>query len=112
MAHIGTFEHTSDGYFGRLRTLTLDIDLAIVAAAPSDTKNAPDFRVHIGTNAEGPAIGAGWRRKSERVGEYLTLLVDDPTFPRPIRARLVKHDDRGSVYQLRWNRSSQSEERT
>ena len=112
MAHIGTFEHTSDGYFGRLRTLTLDTDLAIVPAAPSDIKNAPDFRVLIGKNAKNPAIGAGWQRKSERVGDYLTLVIDDPTFARSIRARLVKHDDKGSVYHLRWNRASQSKERT
>ncbi|MHB8886155.1 MAG: DUF736 domain-containing protein [Methylovirgula sp.] len=111
MAHIGSFTRTPNGYAGRLRTLSLNVQLSIVTADHSDAENAPDFRVHIGGSADGPEIGAGWKRSSEKVGDYVSLLIDDPAFTQPIRARLVKTDPKGSAFQLRWNRPSKSEER-
>jgi hypothetical protein len=32
MAHIGNFTRTEDGYCGRLRTLTIDVELTLVPA--------------------------------------------------------------------------------
>ena len=41
MAQIGTFTRTQHGFTGRLRTLSLDIELTLVPAEHSDTENAP-----------------------------------------------------------------------
>lgn len=39
---IGTFVSADGGFAGHLQTLTLDIDLVLVPADPSDSENAPD----------------------------------------------------------------------
>ena len=72
MAQIGSFIRTRNGFSGRLRTLSLDIELTIVPADHSDTENAPNYRVHAG-DEEGPEVGAGWTRTGEKAGEYVAL---------------------------------------
>lgn len=103
MSQIGQFMRTQNGYFGRIRTLSLDLDIAIVDADASDAENAPDYRVHVGSE-DGPAIGAGWRRSGEKAGEFVALQLDDPTFAQPIRANLFQSSDDNSAWSLQWSR--------
>lgn len=110
MTQIGVFTREADGYTGRVRTTTLDIELAIVPAANSDAPNAPDYRIHLG-DEDGPEIGAAWKQTGEKAGEYLSLLFDDPTFAQPIRAYLFKSGRDGSAYHLLWNRPQKRGER-
>uniref|UniRef100_B0SV58 DUF736 domain-containing protein n=1 Tax=Caulobacter sp. (strain K31) TaxID=366602 RepID=B0SV58_CAUSK len=103
MPQIGQFTLTQSGYSGRVRTLTLDIELAIVPAEHSDAENAPDYRVHIGDD-DGPEVGAGWKRTGERAGEYVALQLDDLTFRQPIRANLFQAGDDKTAWGLHWSR--------
>ncbi len=103
MAQIGQFTRTKSGYSGRVRTLTLHVELAIVPADHSDVENAPDFRVHIGDD-DGPEVGAGWKRTGERAGEYVALQLDDLSFRQPIRANLFQAGDNKTSWGLHWNR--------
>jgi uncharacterized protein (DUF736 family) len=105
MPQIGTFERTSTGFAGHIRTVMLDLELVIVVADPVETENAPDFRVHRG-KADGPEIGAAWKRQGEKAGEYLSLSIDDPTFASPLRANLFRSGE-SSTWHLQWNRSPQ-----
>ena len=57
MAQIGQFTRTESGFTGRLHTLILYRELALVPATPSDSENAPDYRIHHG-DEDGPEIGA------------------------------------------------------
>ena len=107
MPVIGQFVREDDGFIGDLTTLSLHQDIIIVAAEPSDAENAPDYRVHVldtMSNETGAEIGAGWKRTGEKAGEYVALLIDDPTFPQPIRANLFRDDDAGSAWSLHWSR--------
>jgi len=108
MPQIGEFTRDEAGFIGHLGTLLLHQDIIIVAAEPSDAENAPDYRVHLFdgmSNETGPEIGAAWKRTGEKAGEYLALLIDDPTFPHPIRANLFRDDDAGKAWSLHWSRS-------
>lgn len=109
MAQIGQFTRTKSGYSGRIRTLTLDIELAIVPAEHSDVENAPDYRVHIGDD-DGPEVGAGWKRTGERAGEYVALQLDDLSFRQPIRANLFQAGDDKTSWGLHWNRPQKRSE--
>jgi uncharacterized protein (DUF736 family) len=111
MAQIGTFVRTRNGFSGRLRTLTLDIELVIVPADPSDAENAPNHRIHAG-NEDGPEVGAGWTRTGEKAGEYLALQIDDPTFTQPIRANLFQSGTDRSAFHLLWTRPPKRESRS
>ena len=103
MQQIGEFTRQKTGYSGRIHTLSLNLDIAIVTAGASDTDNAPDYRVHIGNN-DGPEIGAGWKRSSEKAGEYVSIQLDDPTFANPIRANLFQNGDDKMSWSLHWSR--------
>lgn len=107
MPQIGQFARDESGLIGNLATLLLQQDIIIIPAEPSDAENAPDYRVHVfdGMNNEtGPEIGAGWKRTGEKAGEYVALLIDDPTLPQPIRANLFRDDDTGNAWSLHWSR--------
>jgi uncharacterized protein (DUF736 family) len=103
MTQIGDFKRTQSGYAGRIRTLALDIEMVIIPADHIDAENAPDYRLHRGDD-EGPEIGAGWKRVGEKAGDYVSLQLDDPTLPQPIRANLFQSSDDKSAWSLHWNR--------
>jgi uncharacterized protein (DUF736 family) len=105
MIRIGEFRAQGDGYSGRLVTLGIDVALTIVPAARSDVKNAPDYRVHADEDADGPEVGAGWKRTGEKAGAYLAIVIDDPQFPRPIRANLFRPVIEGEPHLLLWQRN-------
>lgn len=99
MATIGSFTAIPDGYSGTIRTLTVNVKAKIVANDQKKSEGAPDFRVYAG-RAE---LGAAWKAQTngEEPREYLSVLLDDPSFPEPVRAALF--EDEGTAY-LVWNR--------
>ena len=111
MVHIGAFTRTPNGYSGRLQTLTLDVELTLVPTNAGGVENAPDFRIHRGASARGAEVGAAWKRTGEKAGDYLSLLIDDPSFDQPIRAKLFQADGEGSDFHLLWSRPKQRAER-
>lgn len=100
MATIGHFTAGQDGYTGTIRTLTMNVKTKIVARETKTSEGAPDFRIYAGS-AE---LGAAWRARSngEDPRDYLSVLLDDPSFPEPVRAALFTDDDGVAV--LVWNR--------
>ena len=104
---IGTFQAAGGGYSGQLRTLSLSIAISLVPADPSDSENAPDFRVVAGEDEGAREIGAGWKHVGEKAGDYVSLQIDDPAFVQPLRANLFKGDDNGHV--LVWSRPARRE---
>jgi uncharacterized protein (DUF736 family) len=107
MTCIGTFTATSNGFEGRLQTLTLGLMLAIVDAEPNDAENAPDYRITMGEGDDSYGVGAGWKRVGEKAGAYVALLIDDPAFTQPLRANLF-HSDSGN-HVLMWSRGPRRE---
>ncbi len=103
MPQIGQFTAENEGFVGRVHTLTLYREITIVPAEPSEAENAPDYRVHHGA-ADGPEIGAGWKEVGEKAGDYVSLLIDDPALPQPIRANLFQNGDDKTAWSLNWNR--------
>ena len=104
---IGTFIAADGGYAGHLHTLTLDIDLVLVPADPSDSENAPDYRVIAGSDDEAREVGAGWKQVGEKAGDYVSLQIDDPSFVKPLRGNLFS--DEGNAHVLVWSRPSRRE---
>ena len=74
---------------------------ATIRPADKVSDKAPDYRVFVGA----VELGAGWKRTSGEGREYLSLKLDDPSFPAPIYATLVEGDEAGS-YNLIWSRRS------
>lgn len=110
MPQIGEFTRTKNGYAGRIRTLSLDVEIVLIPAEHTDAENAPDYRVHH-ANDDGPEIGAGWKRTGEKAGDYVSLQIDDPTLAQPIRANLFQSAEDKSAWSLHWNRPPKRGER-
>ena len=110
MARIGQFTRDKSGFAGRIHTLTVDRDLILVPAESSDAENAPDYRIHLG-DADGPEIGAGWKRTGEKAGDYVSLVIDDPSLAQPIRANLFQSGGDKSAWVLNWSRPPKRSER-
>jgi uncharacterized protein (DUF736 family) len=87
MATIGTFTKQDGSFAGSLTTLTVKSKVTISPIEKTSEK-APDFRVY-GGNAE---IGAAWSATSKDGKAYLSVKLDDPSFTKPILARLVEMD--------------------
>ena len=99
MATIGTFTAGKEGYTGTIRTLTINVKVRIVANEDKANEDAPDFRVLAG-RAE---LGAAWKARTSGAEprDYLSVLLDDPSFPEPIRAALF--EENGTAW-LIWSR--------
>lgn len=99
MAQIGTFTRGENGiYTGEIRTLTLRVK-ASIRPVERDNDKAPDHRV----STSGVEFGACWTKAARDTGaEYLSVKLDDPSFPAPIYATLVQGDD--SEMKLIWSR--------
>lgn len=99
MATIGSFTVGKDGYIGTIRTLTVNVKAKIVANDQKKSEGAPDFRVYAGRGE----LGAAWKAQTngEEPRDYLSVQLDDPSFPEPIRAALFEED--GAAF-LVWNR--------
>lgn len=100
MSQIGTFTRTPDGFFGRIRTLTLNAEVTILPADDTDAENTPEHRVFL----DGIEVGAAWERTGEKAGTWLSINIDDPSFGEPIRARLFEADAKKDIWSLHWSR--------
>ena len=97
MSIIGTFTKQEDGFNGTLKTLAFNVKVKIVPIT-EDNGKGPDYRVLAGAME----IGAAWKRLSKANRDYLSVKLDDPSFPAPVNARLIDTED-GSA-NLYWTR--------
>lgn len=100
MATIGTFTRTENGFTGTVKTLSISAKITIRPAEKA-TDRAPDYRIY----ASAIELGAGWRKTSAEGRDYLSIKLDDPSFPAPIYATLVEAEEPGS-HVLIWSRRS------
>jgi uncharacterized protein (DUF736 family) len=99
MATIGTFTASNNGFTGSVKTLSLNVKATFVATE-RDNDKAPDYRIMAGATE----FGAAWRKTARETDrEYLSVKLDDPSFPAPIYASLVKGESDDS-YTLIWSR--------
>ena len=99
MATIGSFTSTSTGFTGSIKTLSLNVKARFERIEnPSD--KGPHFRIYSGA----VELGAAWQKHSDQSGrDYLSVKLDDPSFPAPIYATLVEVEGEQGL-QLIWSR--------
>ena len=100
MANIGSFKKSGQEFQGEIVTLSLQTKgVRIVPETDRTNDNAPSHRVYVG-RAE---IGAAWSKRSNEGRDYLSVKLDDPSFPAPIYATLSEVEGEDG-YQLIWSR--------
>ena len=99
MATIGNFTSTETGFNGSIRTLALNVK-ARIARVETPSDKGPHYRIYAG-NVE---FGAAWQKRSTDTDrDYLSVKLDDPSFPAPIYATLSEVEGEDG-YQLIWSR--------
>lgn len=99
MANIGTFTTTKSGFTGQIKTLALNVKSRF-ERIENPGENGPHFRIY----SNSVELGAAWQKQakqSER--DYLSVKLDDPSFPAPIYATLVEVEGQEGL-QLIWSR--------
>jgi uncharacterized protein (DUF736 family) len=98
MATIGSFTSSGNGFSGSIRTLALNVK-AQFRRIDSPSDKGPHFRIFAQGGVE---LGAAWQRVAEGSGrDYLSVKLDDPSFPAPIYATLAEVDGEEGL-QLIW----------
>ena len=95
--NIGSFKPADGGFTGTLQTLTLNVKARFVPAEKKSS-NAPDYRLLVGSTE----VGAAWKKSSKEDRPYLSVTLDDPSFPAPIHTVLV--EGKGGSHDLIWSR--------
>ncbi|UHH10162.1 DUF736 family protein [Luteimonas fraxinea] len=98
MANIGTFTADKDGFTGTLRTLTLNVKVKLVPDDKGTTTTPPTSACRRpGTTSRG-------MEENQRAGRpYVSVTLDDPSFPATVYARLIEGED--GTHDLIWSRS-------
>jgi uncharacterized protein (DUF736 family) len=93
MTVIGHFVPDTDGYVGSIRTLTLNAKFRLVAIDNKTKEDGPDFRILFGVQE----VGAAWKAKTHEAEprDYLSVTIDDPSFPEPLRGAMF--EDNGKL---------------
>src|SRR3546814_8495457 len=81
MSTIGTFTKSENGYTGTVRTLNVNVKVKFVPNDKTSSKG-PDYRVLAGSYE----LGAAWAKTSQSDRPYLSISLDDPSFPAAIRS--------------------------
>lgn len=98
MPQIGTFARGESGEFhGTIRTIALDFE-AVIRPSEKETERSPDYRLFAGAIE----FGAAWAKTSREDRAYLSVKLDDPSFPAPIYASLIEGGN--GEHRLIWSR--------
>ncbi|MEC5196787.1 uncharacterized protein (DUF736 family) [Xanthomonas campestris] len=72
------------------RTLTtLNVKVKLVPNDKGENESAPDFRLQAADHD----FGAAWKKTSEAGRDYLSVAIDDPSFPATVYARLIEGEN-------------------
>jgi uncharacterized protein (DUF736 family) len=99
MATIGSFISKDGKITGKIQTLTLNVALTFLPTENQTGADAPAYRVFTGKSE----VGAAWEKRSDAGRDYLSVRLDDPSFPAPFFANLIEQDD--GTHALFWSRS-------
>lgn len=102
MLTIGTFTKNGNDYTGEIRTIGLAIAAELRAVEHTNPKG-PNFRVYADT----VEVGAGWTRVGKNGGVFISIRMDDPSLPAPLRAMLIERDGQ---HLLVWERRPPKEQ--
>ncbi|HTM82188.1 DUF736 domain-containing protein [Asticcacaulis sp.] len=111
MPQIGQFTRLRGIFTGTIRTLTFDRHIVLVPTNQADVQGQPHYTIHL-KDADGPEVGVAWKKTGDRAGEYVSLSLDDPTLPAPIRANLFQRDADKKEWVLIWKRENHRTPRT
>jgi len=110
MSKIGYLQPSAGAFeelHGEVQTLHMQLKLKLHPNNSSMSENAPDYLVCTPTsNNADVQIGAAWKKQKQKLGdvtlEFLSLTIDDPSFPHPLNVAAFPNNEGG--YDITWRR--------
>src|ERR1700674_3406568 len=104
---VGNFSYDPDHdtYSGDITTLTLQRDNVEFRPTAKTGDREPDYRIVHERDGVIVELGAAWKRNSDRSGDFLSVMLDDPALPASLYAALF-FSGRDSKATLVWQRQS------
>lgn len=99
---IGTFKQDGEHFTGTVNTLAFAGTVSFVPVLEKRGEDSPDFKALGGRGLA--EIGVAWKEESARGSSYLSVRLDDPSFPAPIFCRLVQFEGE-EARRLIWSRA-------
>jgi uncharacterized protein (DUF736 family) len=111
MSNIGTLNPVKNGsheeLHGEIKTLQLSVKLRFVPEYLKNKDQAPDYKIYAtGMTGELTEIGAAWKKTKKVIGdadfEFLSITIDDPSFPTSLNVAAFKNGQGG--WDVTWRR--------
>lgn len=97
-------------FFGKIVTLTLDLSVTLKKIPDAEIKvNGPTWDVFAkGPNGGEVIIGSAWEKQTNETKEgFLSITMDDPSFPAKINVAAFKRPD--GTMEVVWQRPKQKQ---
>lgn len=96
---------------GEIKTLQMHVRLKFVENRNKANDNAPTYIVTSPTDGGDIAIGGAWLQRKQQVGdvefEFLSITLDDPSFPNALNVAAFKNSNGG--WDITWRRRQDKE---
>lgn len=84
---------------GEINTLQMQLKIKLIPNNLKTSDNAPDYIISaIGVTGQDIPIGSAWKKIKSQIGdvnfEFLSLTIDDPSFPNPLNVAAFQNADR------------------
>lgn len=109
---IGELKQVDGGAWrGQFRTLNAGARIELEAVPTKRDPNSPDYIVHaVVDGGELVAFGNAWAKESHKEGRnvrFLSITMDDPSWPAPLNIAAFPVDGRPGTLEIVWNRPRQ-----
>lgn len=97
----------NDELHGEITTLHNHLNVRLIPTGKPDFGESPSFKIHaFGSMGQETEVGAAWlKRKVKKDGsdfEFLSLTIDDPSFPEKLNVAAFKNQSGG--WDITWRR--------
>ena len=96
---------------GEIKTLQMRISIRLVENRNKANDNAPTYIITSPTEDGDIPIGAAWLQRKQQIGdvdfEFLSITIDDPSFPNSLNVAAFKNDNGG--WDITWRRRQSKE---
>ena len=99
-----TYDPDKDSYRGTITTLTAGRADVLIRPVRKGGEREPDYRVEHTNGRDSVELGAAWRRTSDKTGDFLSIVLDDPVLPASINAALFHDKPPSNASRLVWTR--------
>lgn len=80
------------------------IQLKTHPRAQPDNERAPSFEIFILKGGRAIACGSAWSKHHDKVGDFLSLTIDNVRWPHPLNLTAFPPENSGSDWEVVWSR--------